>query len=39
MGISAVLLYLIYLALGLTPVFLSWQETRAWNKIQMEAEG
>jgi trk system potassium uptake protein TrkH len=38
MKVSSGILYLIYLALGMTPVFLSWQETRAWNKIQMEAE-
>ena len=27
-------MHLVYLALSLTPVFLNWQETRRWNKMQ-----
>ena len=29
-------MYVVYLALCLTPVFLSWQEHRAWKKLQEE---
>jgi len=35
---TVLLLYLIYLALDLTPVFLHWQEERNWNKLRKEAE-
>ena len=30
-------MYLVYLALGLTPVFFNWQEDRVWKKLQEEA--
>lgn len=32
-------LYLIYFALGMTPVFLHWQEEQTWKKLLKEAEG
>ena len=35
---AVVILYLIYAALGMTPVFLHWQEARVWKKLQKEAE-
>ena len=29
-------MYVVYLALGLTPVFFNWQEDRVWKKLQEE---
>jgi hypothetical protein len=36
--VAVLLLYLLYLALGMTPVFLHWQEERNWKNLQKEAE-
>ena len=33
-----IFLYLMYLALGMTPVFLHWQEERNWKNLRKEAE-
>ena len=38
MDVAVILLYLLYLALGMTPVFLHWQEERNWKNLQKEAE-
>ena len=38
MDVAVLLLYLLYLALGMTPVFLHWQEERNWKNLQKEAE-
>ena len=35
---AVVILYLMYAALGMTPVFLHWQESYNWKKLQKEAE-
>lgn len=38
MDAVVICLHLLYLALGMTPVFLHWHEERNWNKRRKEAE-